>query len=227
MRRTIFVLSVLGLSACAGGSAAPAAAPAAAPTGAGGDYAGATVSAAATILSSDIRRHITFLASDELAGRDTPSPGLEAAATYLVEFLEEAGLDPAGDNGTFLQRFPYTRTAMVTASRRVEYRTVGSTRELDYAQDYYVLPGQLTAEDVEVVFGGPALRPSSGLARVARGKVVLFTVEGDPLGGTGEALLGAFQAAALGQASALVFLLDQNQVRDTIVTMANATNNLI
>ena len=221
MRLTLLVLSALGVSACSGGYAAPAAAPA--PAGAdGGDYESATVRAAATILASDIRRHITFLASDELAGRDTPSPGLETAAAYLVEFLEEAGLEPAGENGTFIQRFPYTRTAMIAASRRVDFRSVASTWELDYARDYYVIPGQQSAEDAEVVFGGAALQPSSGLARVARGKVVLFTVEGDPLGGTGEALLGAFQAAALGQASALVFLLDANQVRDSIMTMANA-----
>ena len=225
MRFTLLVLSALGASACSGGFVAPATspgpAPPSAPAAGGLDYESATVRAAATIRSDDIRRHITFLASDELGGRDTPSPGLETAATYLVEFLEEAGLEPAGESGTFIQRFPYTRTAMIDASRRVEYRSVASTSELDYARDYYVIPGQLSAEDAEVVFGGQALQPSSGLARVARGRVALFTVEGDPLGGTGEALLGAFQAAALAQASALVFLLDANQTSDSIINMAS------
>ena len=93
MRLTLLVLSALGVSACSGGSAAPATAPAPAPAAGGGDYESATVTAAATIRANDIRRHITFLASDELAGRDTPSPGLETAAAYLVEFLEEAGLE--------------------------------------------------------------------------------------------------------------------------------------
>jgi hypothetical protein len=179
------------------------------------------VRAAATILSDDVERHIRFLASDEMAGRDTPSPGLEAAALYLVEFLQEAGLEPAGENGTYVQRFPYMRTTMVTAERQVNYGLAGSTRELAYAEDYYVIPGQLSATNAEVVFGGQARQPSSGLARLGRGRVMLFTVEGDPLGGTGEDLLSAFQAAALGQATAIVFLLDANQVRDSIMDMAS------
>ena len=222
MRLELLFLSTVGVSACSGGYGAPGAAPAPpAPSAGGNDYESATVRAASTILPDDIRRHITFLASDELAGRDTPSPGLEVAASYLVEFLEEAGLEPAGDDGTFIQRFPYTRTAMVAAARQVNYRSGGSTREWDYARDYYVIPGQRSATNAEVVFGGAARQPSSGLAQIAAGRVVLFTVEGDPLGGTGEVLLSAFQAALLGRATALVFLLDENQVRDSIQDMAN------
>ena len=219
MRLNILVLSTVGISACSGGSGAPGAPPS--PTSGGSDYESATVRAAATILPQDIRRHITFLASDELAGRDTPSPGLESAAAYLVETLEEAGLEPAGDDGTFIQRFSYTRTAMVTASRQVNYRVAGSTRELQYAREYYVIPGQQTAANAEVVFGGPARRPSSDVAQLANGKVVLFTTVGNPVIGTGEELLSAFQAAAQGRAAAVVLLLDGTQVPDSILNMAS------
>ena len=183
MRLKILVLSTVGFSACSGGSGAPGPAPS--PVSGGIDYETATVRAAAGIRPDRIRQHITFLASDDLAGRDTPSPGLEAAASYLVEALEEAGLEPAGDDGTFVQRFPYTRTAMVTASRQVNYRVAGSTRELQYAREYYVIPGQSSAANAEVVFGGPTRRPSPDLARRADGKVVLFTAVGNPVIGTG------------------------------------------
>jgi len=179
------------------------------------------VRAAATIIPEDIRRHITFLASDELAGRDTPSPGLETAASYLVEVLEEAGLEPAGDNGTFIQRFPYTRTAMIPASRQVNYRSAGSTREFDFGRDYYVLLGDLSATNAEVVYGGAGAQPSAGLAQVANGKVVLFTIEGNPFSGTGEDFLTAFLAAGQGGASAVVFLLDETQTPDSILDMAS------
>ena len=219
MRLELLILSTIGVSACSGGYGAPAPP---APSAGGGDYESATVRAAATILPDDIRRHITFLANDDLAGRDTPSAGLEVAASYLVEFLEEAGLEPAGENGTFVQRFPYTRTAMVAAELQVSYRSAGSTRELDYARDYYVVPGAQSATNAEVVFGGVAARPSAGLARVANGKVALFTTAGNPMTGTGEDLLGAFQAAALGRASAVVLLLDETQTPDSIMAMANA-----
>ena len=90
MRLKILVLSAVGVSACSGGSAAPGATPA--PVSGGRHYESATVRASAMILPDRIRQHITFLASDELGGRDTPSPGLEAAASYLVEALEEAAV---------------------------------------------------------------------------------------------------------------------------------------
>ncbi len=50
---------------------------------------------------------IQFLASDALAGRDTPSPGLEEAAVYLATEHRRAGLEPGGENDTYFQRFPY------------------------------------------------------------------------------------------------------------------------
>ena len=219
MKFKILALSTIAFSACSVGSGAPAAPPS--PVAGEGDYESATDRAAAGILADAIERHITFLASDELAGRDTPSPGLEAAASYLVGALEEAGLEPAGENGTFIQRFPYTRTAMVTAARQVNYRLAGSTRELQYARDYYVIPGQLSASNAEVLFGGAASRPAAGLAQNANGKVVFFTTEGNPVIGTGEALLSAFQAAAQGRAAAVVLLLDGTQQSDSILDMAS------
>ena len=219
MRLKILVLSTAAVSACSGGSGA--AGPPPAPVSGGGDYQSATVRAAAGILPDRIREHIAFLASDELAGRDTPSPGLETAASYLVDALENAGLEPAGEDGTFIQRFPYTRTAMVTASREVNYQLAGSTRELEYAQDYYVIPGQLSAANAGVVFGGPAGRPSAGVAQIADGNVVFFTTEGNPVIGTGEDLITAFQAAAQGRAAAVVLILDDTQEPDSITDMAS------
>ena len=219
MRLKLLFLTTVGISACSGGSGAPGAPPS--PPSGGSDYEEATVRAAATIRVDDIRRHIMFLSSDELMGRDTPSPGLETAASYLVEFMEEAGLEPAGENGTFIQRFPYTRSAMIAASRQVSW-SAGSSRELEYAKDYYVVPGDRTVMNAGVVFGGAAARPSAGLAGIASGKVALFTAAGNPMMGTGEDLIGAFQAALLGQASAVVLLLDETQTPDSIMEMASA-----
>lgn len=62
--------------------------------------------ASATITETTAYNHLLFLASDELRGRDTPSPGLESAAAYLENLYREFGLQPAGNEGSFLQRFP-------------------------------------------------------------------------------------------------------------------------
>lgn len=48
-----------------------------------------------------LRTDLYYLASDELAGRATPSPGLEAAAQYIAAAFREAGLTPAVDGGFF------------------------------------------------------------------------------------------------------------------------------
>ena len=67
--------------------------------------------AAATITPGDMRNRIAFLAGDELGGRGTPSPGLERAAEYLAAEFGRLGLDPAGDGGTFVQRYPLPGSA--------------------------------------------------------------------------------------------------------------------
>lgn len=54
--------------------------------------------ALSTISADEIRADLRFLASDELAGRDTPSPGLRIAALYLRARLERLGFQ-AGDAG--------------------------------------------------------------------------------------------------------------------------------
>lgn len=54
----------------------------------------------ATIDPAALRRHVEVLADDANAGRPTPSPGLEAAAAYVVARFEALGLEtPAGAPG--------------------------------------------------------------------------------------------------------------------------------
>jgi hypothetical protein len=44
-----------------------------------------------------LRGNLSFLASDLLAGRDTPSPGLEIAAEFIAAQFRKSGLEPGGD----------------------------------------------------------------------------------------------------------------------------------
>src|SRR5574339_1145079 len=57
-----------------------------------------------TIAANQIRDYLTFIASDEMEGRDTPSRGLNTTAKFLAMNLSRWGFKPAGDNGTFFQR---------------------------------------------------------------------------------------------------------------------------
>ena len=53
------------------------------------------------ISAGSLRGHISFLASDLLEGRDTPSRGLDIAAEYIAAQFRGIGLEPAGDDGYF------------------------------------------------------------------------------------------------------------------------------
>lgn len=48
-----------------------------------------------------MRANLRFLASDEMKGRDTPSPELDIAANWIASQFEQAGLDPVGAGGYF------------------------------------------------------------------------------------------------------------------------------
>src|SRR5262245_40434901 len=52
---------------------------------------------AKAIVARELLAHATFLASDELQGRDTGSPGQEAAAQYIATRFKQWGLEPMGD----------------------------------------------------------------------------------------------------------------------------------
>ncbi len=53
------------------------------------------------IAPDSLRANVTYLASDELEGRATPSPGLDKAADYIAEQFKKAGLDPV--DGSYFQ----------------------------------------------------------------------------------------------------------------------------
>ena len=72
--------------------------------------------AMAEIRASELLDYATHLASDELGGRLTGSPGQEAAANYIAGHFERLGLEPLGDevDGTqsFYQRYRIRRTSV-------------------------------------------------------------------------------------------------------------------
>jgi hypothetical protein len=56
------------------------------------------------ITQEDLKEWLTYLASDELEGRNTFTEGLGLAAGYIAERLRSWGIKPGGPNGSYLQR---------------------------------------------------------------------------------------------------------------------------
>lgn len=61
----------------------------------------ADASVLAHVSADSMRGNLSFLASDALEGRGTPSRGLDIAAEYIAAQFRRAGLEPLGDDGYF------------------------------------------------------------------------------------------------------------------------------
>jgi hypothetical protein len=107
MRRALVLLSVFG-SVTFAASAPPATLPA------------EVRQAAERITAAGLSRDLDFLASDELKGRNTPSPGFDKAAEFIADRLKKAGLKPLGDEGSFFQRYTMRESHVDTAAAYIE-----------------------------------------------------------------------------------------------------------
>ncbi|MEQ1823410.1 MAG: M28 family peptidase [Fimbriimonadaceae bacterium] len=66
-------------------------------------------------LADNLQTHVRFLASDELEGRNTPSPGLDKAAQYIADKFKEIGLEPGvGGNSYFQETTFENRTKTIS-----------------------------------------------------------------------------------------------------------------
>jgi hypothetical protein len=85
-----------------------------------------------TIAAAQLKDYLSFIASDEMEGRDTPSRGLDTTAKFLAMNLSRWGFKPAGDNGSFLQRIELTRNRIDSGETRVELNGRVLTQGTDY-----------------------------------------------------------------------------------------------
>lgn len=81
---------------------------------------GALARAAESITPQDVMRRVAVIADDSMLGRDNPSRGLELTAQYVASEFQRVGLRPAGDRGSYLQRFGLTRWAIDTGRSVIE-----------------------------------------------------------------------------------------------------------
>lgn len=70
---------------------------------------------AKTITTDDLKKHLYILASKEMEGRGTPSPGLDQAAAYIENHFRSVGLVP-GNNGSYLQTYPLYKDSTTSAA---------------------------------------------------------------------------------------------------------------
>ena len=154
----------------------------------------AVLCAAATLASAQadriegerIRPHVKFLSSDLLEGRGPGARGGLLAQEYIAAQFAAAGLKPAGDAGTFLQKVPLKLVEPDAAREHLSFSSAGGNVELKYLVDFIGTTHQQQPSvdfEAEAVFVGHGIRaPEFGWDDYkgvdVKGKVVvLFTGE--------------------------------------------------
>ena len=114
------------------------------------------------IRRDDLRRDLFTLASDSMRGREGGTQDEMRASVWLAERAREAGLLPAGDDGTYFQFFGLRRIRQTAASAA----SVGGT-PLRLWEDAVLLAPVAARVDGTVVHAGAAA-PAQGRVVVAR-----------------------------------------------------------
>jgi Peptidase family M28/PA domain len=131
--------------------------------------------AAERITAEGLARDLDYLSSDALKGRNTPSPGFDQAAGFIAARVQKAGLEPAGDNGTYLQHYTMRESQVDTATASIE---IGGQR-FRFGDDFVMraFAGPVTGKLAVVYVGhgwtvpGRNIDPFAGVD--VKGKVVL------------------------------------------------------
>ncbi len=139
------------------------------------------------ITPESIISHIRYLASDELKGRMSGTPGADKAAEYISLQFKKAGLKPLGDSRSYFQKFSFIKGIKLGGQNKLEFEIDKSKTELGLGQDFYPLSFSSSGDvNGEVVFAGygisaPELDYDDYKGIYVRDKIVLvlrYTPEG-------------------------------------------------
>ncbi len=108
-----------------------------------------------SIRVESIKSDIFFIASDELEGRDTPSPGQRIAARFLRARLERLGFAPAAPEG-YIYPYPLYLPRLDEAQSYARSTLRDTTTEYTLGSDYYLQSRSMAAFEgaARVVFCG-------------------------------------------------------------------------
>ena len=141
----------------------------------------------AAIEPDALKEWLTYIASDELQGRQVYTEGLGLAAAYIADHLREWGVKPVGDNGSYFQTVKVTgvkTTSEATVTVRVngETRTFKDGEGITFSRN---MGGKQTIAGEQVLFAGYGLQiPNATIDDYAnidpRGKIVIWVGSAGP-----------------------------------------------
>ncbi|WP_400190165.1 M20/M25/M40 family metallo-hydrolase [Hymenobacter sp. B81] len=135
----------------------------------------------------DFRAHVQYLADDKLLGRQPGTPGYQLAVDYVTQQLKELGVQPAGENGSYVQRVRLRRAFVQPTTTLALRNAQGQSQPLKAGQDFVLYPNPEEASvqaEAPLVFVGYGISaPELGYDDYAgldvKGKIVVV-VAGAP-----------------------------------------------
>jgi hypothetical protein len=117
------------------------------------------------ISADSLRGNLSFLASDALEGRGTPSRGLDIAAEYIAAQFRRAGLEPGATDGSYFQMAKYNQVAPNMDGFRLQLKSAGQDLNVSNEEVRVRAPASLdlTAAPVLNLPANGAIPPIAGL----------------------------------------------------------------
>ena len=88
-----------------------------------------------SINASDLKAHLTILASDSLEGRETSYPGQKKAANYIADIFKNLNLKAIGDSGTYFQHFD-VEVSRVSPKTKIITNVDGVMKNFTWGTDF-------------------------------------------------------------------------------------------
>lgn len=139
--------------------------------------------AAKAVSKKTLKKHLFYLASNELGGRQTGTPGGNKAALYLAAQYKKCGLKPAGTEGYFQPYGPSVPRGEVKDANFMHVaktKSASSVHTFKYGIDFQPCSASGTGYiDGPVIFAGygvtaPELKYDDYEAVLVKGKIVLI-----------------------------------------------------
>jgi Zn-dependent M28 family amino/carboxypeptidase len=146
-----------------------------------------------TITAAQLKDYLSFIASDVMEGRDTPSRGLDTTAQFLALNLSRWGFKTAGDDGSYFQKIALSRDVIDKAETRVQL----NNQTLAFGDDYIPFARTADLPATQLVFAGNGWFVKSknidaykGIDAKGRIAVIFAPPNGYPRGITASDLVG-------------------------------------
>lgn len=118
-----------------------------------------TEAAVESITEESLMSHIEILSSNEYEGRATASEGEEMTINYIVDELENLGVAPGMDDGSYTQEFPLLGQTVEPSSASFVLKQNGQVlNNLDFRTDFVAWPSnqeeEVDVNDAELLYVG-------------------------------------------------------------------------